>query len=108
MLEDMKVQVTIEPRTYDVDFTLKNSNGIIYEPQEPLKATYSEAHEGYVLVIDLKTIAGAADVTGILNNLYELEKPLDKFKPVFTYDPDNKTITVTNIQCNLKWICQVQ
>ena len=108
LLEDMTVQITFEPRTYDVDFTLKNSDGIIYEPQEPLKATYSEAHEGYVLVIDLKTIAGAENVTEILNNIYELEKKLDKFKPVFTYNPDNKTITVTNIQCNFKWICQVQ
>ena len=108
LLEDMTVLVTIEPRTYNVDFTLKNSAGIIYQPQEPLKATYSEAHEGYVLVIDLKTIAGAENVTEILNNIYELEKKLDKFKPVFTYNPDNKTITVTNIQCNFKWICQVQ
>ena len=109
LLEDMTVLVTIEPRTYNVNFTLKNSAGeTIYQPEEPLKATYSEAHEGYVLVIDLKTIAGAENVTEILNNIYELEKKLDKFKPVFTYDPDNKTITVTNIQCNFKWICQVQ
>ena len=109
LLEDMTVLVTIEPRTYNVNFTLKNSaGGTIYQPEEPLKATYSEAHEGYVLVVDLKTIAGAENVTEILNNIYELEKKLDKFKPVFTYDPDNKTITVTNIQCNFKWICQVQ
>ena len=108
LMEDMTVQLTLEPRTYDVNFTLKNSAGIIYQPQEPLKATYSEEHECFALVIDLKTIAGAENVTEILNNLYELEKKLSANTPVFTYDAAENTITVTNIKCNFKWICNVK
>ena len=108
LMEDMTVKLTLAPRTYNVNFTLKNSAGTIYQLEEPLKATYSEVHGDFALVIDLDSIPGAENVTGILNNIYELEKKLSANTPVFTYDPMENTITVTNIKCNFKWICQVQ